>query len=287
MLCTHCGTANIEEASYCQQCGQPLPAATPASTTTPPTAVASESEQTPSSSAIQEVANRADRKLPSEATPSRQSQPPASLTSGTGTGTPRPPAGSATTARSQMVSGPARTQPEWPLRTLVAHGIMPLRRDQASMVMIGGCAACLLGFFLPWIELQGFEPLLPSQFAVSGAQIGLMTWLPFLALILQATLLVGEPWLLKNNPRLIVWLPALPLITGAFALAIAVYTLGICFRLEGLLSFEDLLGTSPANAELAIVAGPGAYLTLISSLIVLAAGSYRLVQLLLRARFSQ
>ncbi|MBE3567608.1 MAG: zinc ribbon domain-containing protein [Thermogemmatispora sp.] len=285
MFCTHCGAVNVEEASCCQQCGQPLPAATPASTTTPPLAVASESEQTSSSSAGQEAANQADRKLASEATLSHQSQPSASLTSGIGI--PKSPAGSATTARSQMVSGPARTQPEWPLRTLVAHGIMPLRRDQASIVMIGGCAACLLGFFLPWIELQGFEPLLPSQFAVSGAQIGLMTWLPFLALILQAALLTGEPWLLKNNPRLIVWLPALPLITGAFALAIAVYTLGICFRLDGLLSSGDLLGTSPTNAELAIVAGPGAYLTLIGSLMVLAAGSYRLVQLLLRARFSQ
>ncbi|WP_156025455.1 zinc ribbon domain-containing protein [Thermogemmatispora carboxidivorans] len=286
MFCTRCGAANAEEASCCQQCGQPLPAAAPVSTTTPPLAGASESEQTSSSSAGQEAANRADRKPASEATLSHQLQPPASHTSGIGIS--KLPAGSGTTARSQMVSDPARTQSEWPLRTLVAQGIMPLRRDQASMVMLIGCAAGVVGFFLPWIQLDGFDPLLPAHFSISGPNFGLTTWLLLLALVLQAALAAGESWFLKNNPRLVVWLPALPLIIGSFVLAIAVYTLGIGFRLEGLLDLvRPPAGSMPTEAGPNIGIGPGTYLTLLGSLIVLGSGAYRLARLLLQARFPQ
>ncbi len=187
-----------------------------------------------------------------------------------------------------MVSDPARTQSEWPLRTLVAQGIMPLRRDQASMVMLIGCAAGVVGFFLPWIQLDGFDPLLPAHFSISGPNFGLTTWLLLLALVLQAALAAGESWFLKNNPRLVVWLPALPLIIGSFVLAIAVYTLGIGFRLEGLLDLvRPPAGSMPTEAGPNIGIGPGTYLTLLGSLIVLGSGAYRLARLLLQARFPQ
>ncbi|WP_376795537.1 hypothetical protein [Thermogemmatispora sp.] len=164
-------------------------------------------------------------------------------------------------------------------------GVIPLRRDQATLAMLGGCAACLLGFFLPWVELQGFDPLLPAQFMLNGTSIGLMTWLLLLLVLLQVVQLLGEPWLLKNNPRLIVWLPAAPLITGSFTLALAIYTLGIYFRLVGLLDLEALSGATPGSSVLAIRIGPGPYLILIGSLVILLAGFYRLAQLLLQARF--
>ncbi|MBX5449984.1 hypothetical protein [Thermogemmatispora sp.] len=171
---------------------------------------------------------------------------------------------------------------------MVANGILPLRRDQASLVMLLGCGIGMLGFFLPWIQMNNFYPLLPSQFSINGPDFGLVTWLLLLLLLLQAGLAGGEAWFLKNNPRLVIWLPAFPLIIGSFGLAIAVYTLGIGLRLEGLLDLVRSLARSMSTeAGPNIGIGLGTYLTLLGSLIVLGSGAYRLARLLLQARFPQ
>nr|BBH92968.1 hypothetical protein KTA_11670 [Thermogemmatispora argillosa] len=151
--------------------------------------------------------------------------------------------------------------------------------------MLIGCAAGLVGFFLPWIQVAGLYPLFRAPFSISGPDFGLTTWLLLLALLLQAALAAAESWFLKNNPRLVVWLPALPLIIGAFVLAIAVYTVGACLRVEGLLALGSLSDRILAALDLSIKVGPGAYLTLIGGALVLGSGAYRLARLLQRARF--
>ncbi len=259
MFCPYCGTNIPEDAAFCQHCGRTQLVAA--------VAQARESVRLSSASSSSAGPGLAERAVSSAS--SNAGGSPVSSKVGEALATPPSPNG----GPSLPVEDPVQTRAaaQAPQRMGPDHQIvLAFPEDVPNRVVLGGLAAVLLGFFLPWVHLHfpGFFGIAATETDWSAISGGVLAWLLVVVLVALGAFVLCQAWLYRSKPQTPRWLLVMPLVIGTFMTAVSLCTVVLVFSLQNKLA--EIGGDLAVSL---ITTQFGVYLVLLGS-ITLAVGGY-------------
>ncbi len=272
MFCPYCGMNMPEDAAFCQHCGRQQLVAARAqaresvrlSPSNSPPAGPSLAERAVSSASPQssQLPHLSDSAVNTAWPPFFSKVGEALATLSSPKGDPSPP-----------VEGPVQTQAaaQGPQRMGPDHQIVvAFPEDMPNRVVLGGLAAVLLGFFLPWVHLHfsGFFGIGATETDWSAISGGVLAWLLVVVLMALGAFVLCQAWLYRSQPQTPRWLLVMPLVIGTFMTAVSLSTIVLVLSLQNKLA--EIGGDQAAGL---FTTQFGVYLVLLGG-ITLAVGGY-------------